>query len=182
MKDASRLRYLDGGGVGCFDGEDNPTRRRRIFHHLTFYGFLSCFAATCVATLYHYLLAREAPYPWWDLPVVLGTLGGIGLLIGPTGLLILHARRDQVLIDQGSAGMDTAFMMMLFLTSLTGLALLVGRDTATMGPLLALHLGVVFALFVTLPYGKFVHGLYRFVALVRYARERQEMAKGTASE
>jgi citrate/tricarballylate utilization protein len=182
IKDASRLRYLDGGGVGCFDGEDNPTRRRRIFHHLTFYGFLSCFAATCVATLYHYLLAREAPYPWWDLPVVLGTLGGIGLLIGPTGLLILHARRDQVLIDQGSAGMDTAFMMMLFLTSLTGLALLVGRDTATMGPLFALHLGVVFALFVTLPYGKFVHGLYRFVALVRYARERQEMAKGTRSE
>jgi citrate/tricarballylate utilization protein len=68
------------------------------------------------------------------------------------------------------------------LTSLTGIALLVCRDTATMGPLLALHLGVVFALFITLPYGKFVHGLYRFAALVRYARERQEMAKGVATE
>ncbi len=54
---------------------------------MTFYGFALCFASTCVATLYHYLLAREAPYPWWDLPVVLGTLGGIGLLIGPVGLL-----------------------------------------------------------------------------------------------
>jgi citrate/tricarballylate utilization protein len=181
-RDASRLRYLGGGGVGCFDGEDRPTTRRRLFHHLTFYGFLLCFAATCVATLYHYLLAREAPYAWWDLPVVLGTLGGIGLLIGPAGLLILHARRDQVLIDQASAGMDIAFLVMLFLTSLTGLALLVGRDTATMGPLLALHLGIVFALFITLPYGKFVHGLYRFVALVRYARERQDVAKGTTTE
>jgi len=40
----------------------------------------------------------------------------------------------------------------------------------------------VFALFITLPYGKFVHGLYRFAALVRYARERQEMAKGVATE
>jgi len=78
--------------------------------------------------------------------------------------------------------MDTAFLVMLFLTSLTGIALLVCRDTATICPLLALHLGVVFALFITLPYGKFVHGLYRFAALVRYARERQEMAKGVATE
>ncbi len=79
MKDAGELRYLDGGGVGCVNEDERPTDRRKIYHHLTFYGFLLCFAATCVATLYHYLLAREAPYPWWDLPVVLGTLGGIGL-------------------------------------------------------------------------------------------------------
>ncbi|NNM75279.1 hypothetical protein HJG44_23245, partial [Enterovirga sp. DB1703] len=29
-----------------------------------------------------------------------------------------------------------------------------------------------FALFLTLPYSKFVHGIYRYLALVRYARER----------
>ena len=28
----------------------------------------------------------EAPFPWWDLPVVLGTAGGIGLIVGPAGL------------------------------------------------------------------------------------------------
>jgi citrate/tricarballylate utilization protein len=62
------------------------------------------------------------------------------------------------------------------------MTLLLLRDTAAMGPLLALHLGVVFALFITMPYGKFVHGLYRFVALVRYARERAQMAQGASTE
>jgi citrate/tricarballylate utilization protein len=173
MKDAGQLRYLDGGGVGCVNEDERPTDRRKIFHHFTFYGFLLCFAATCVATLYHYLIAREAPYPWWDLPVVLGTLGGIGLLIGPAGLLKEKWKRDPALVDEKRSGMDVAFIAMLFLTSLTGMALLLLRDTAAMGPLLALHLGVVFSLFVTMPYGKFVHGIYRYVALVRYARERR---------
>lgn len=175
MKDAGQLRYLDGGGVGCFNEDERPTDHRRIYHHLTFYGFLLCFASTSVATLYHYLLAREAPYAWWDLPVLLGTLGGIGLVIGPIGLLVEKFKRDPALVDANSSGMDSAFTLMLFLTGTTGLALLLWRETPAMGPLLALHLGVVFALFITLPYGKFVHGLYRYAALVRYARERRMM-------
>jgi citrate/tricarballylate utilization protein len=181
VRDAGELRYLDGGGVGCFNKDENPTDRRKIFHHLTFYGFALCFASTCVATLYHYLLGREAPYPWWDLPVVLGTLGGIGLLIGPIGLLAAKSQRDPVLADHARMGMDVAFIVMLFLTGITGLFLLLLRETDVMGPLLALHLGFVFALFITMPYGKFVHGIYRFVALVRYARERQMMV-GEAGE
>jgi citrate/tricarballylate utilization protein len=182
IKDAGSLRYLDGGGVGCVNADERPGDWRRIYHHLTFYGFGLCFAATSVATLYHYLFAREAPYAWWDLPVVLGTLGGIGLLIGPAGLLAEKFKRDPALVDQNSTGMDVAFIAMLFLTALTGMALLLLRDTAAMGPLLALHLGVVFALFITMPYGKFLHGLYRFVALVRYARERAQMAAGAPTE
>jgi citrate/tricarballylate utilization protein len=176
MRDATSLRYLDGGGVGCFNEDDQPTDRRQLYHHLTFYGFLLCFASTSVATLYHYLLGREAPYAWWDLPVLLGTLGGIGLFVGPIGLLAAKKQRDRVLVDEARYGMDVAFTAMLLLTGVTGLALLLWRDSTAMGPLLALHLGFVFALFITLPYGKFVHGLYRFAALVRYARERKMMA------
>jgi len=176
LRDAGELRYLHGGGVGCYNEDERPTDRRKLWHHLTFYGFLLCFAATGVATLYHYLLAREAPYPWWDLPVVLGTLGGIGLVTGPVGLLVAKTTRDPALRDDARMGMDVAFIVMLWLTGATGLLLLVLRATAAMGPLLALHLGVVFALFLTMPYGKFVHGIYRYVALVRYARERQMTA------
>jgi citrate/tricarballylate utilization protein len=75
--------------------------------------------------------------------------------------------------DGSRRGMDVAFILMLLLTSVTGLALLAFRSTPAMGMLLALHLGVVFSLFITMPYGKFVHGIYRFAALIRYARERR---------
>ena len=154
IKDAGQLRYLDGGGVGCVNEDERPSDLRKIHHHLTFYGFGLCFASTSVATVYHYFWAREAPYPWWDLPVVLGTLGGIGLLIGPAGLLAEKWKRDPELVDQARMGMDVAFIVMLFLTSLTGMALLFLRDTAAMGALLALHLGVVFSLFITMQIGR----------------------------
>jgi citrate/tricarballylate utilization protein len=176
IKDASTLRYLDGGGVGCMNEDDKPTDRRRLYHHLTFYGFVLCFAATSVATAYHYLLRMEAPYPWYDLPVIFGTVGGVGMIIGPVGLLREKFRRDPVLQDDKNYGMDVAFLAMLFLTSLTGLALFVLRASPAMGLLLALHIGIVFALFITMPYGKFVHGFYRFLALVKYAKERRELA------
>jgi citrate/tricarballylate utilization protein len=95
------------------------------------------------------------------------------LLIGPAGLFVLSLKRDPVLVDGAHKGMDTAFIAMLFLTSLTGFVLMILRDTAAMGVLLAVHLGVVLGLFLSLPYGKFVHGLYRLLALVKYAGERR---------
>jgi citrate/tricarballylate utilization protein len=176
IKDAASMRYLDGGGVGCYNNDEHPADRRKFYHHLTFYGFILCFAATCVATLYHYLLQRDAPYPWYDIPVVLGTIGGLGLAVGPIGLLRAKWGRDSAVQDEVRFGMDVAFLVMLALTSLTGLALLVLRETAAMPLTLALHLGVVFALFLTMPYGKFVHGIYRFAALVRYAAEKKSIS------
>lgn len=46
-------------------------------------------------------------------------------------------------------------------------------DGAWMGVLLALHLGVVMALFLTIPYGKFAHGFYRCAALLKWAIEKR---------
>ncbi len=176
--DVLRLKYLDGGhGKGCNEADDAFTLARRRYHHFTFYGFLLCFAATCVGTLYHYAFGWQAPYPFWSLPVLLGTAGGIGLLIGPAGLLWLNLRRHPLHGDPGQRPMDRGFIALLFWTSLTGLALLAWRDTPAMGLLLAVHLGAVMALFLTLPYGKFAHGVYRSAALLKYAIEKRQPNK-----
>ena len=175
---ALSLKYLDGGhGDGCNDEDDRYTLRRRRFHHLTFYGFMLCFASTSVATLYHYVLGWVAPYPVTSLPVVLGTVGGIGLLVGPAGLLWLNLRRDPAHGDTAQRPMDRGFIALLFLTSITGLALLAWRDTGAMAVLLAVHLGVVMALFLTLPYGKFAHAVYRCAALLKFAIEKRQPSR-----
>lgn len=170
-----KLKYLDGGhGEGCNNEDDAWTLWRRRFHHATFYGFMLCFASTSVATLYHYVFKWQAPYALNSLPVLLGTVGGIGLLIGPAGLLWLNLRRDPRTADVTQKPMDLGFIALLFLTSLTGLALMLWRDTSLLSLLLAVHLGVVMALFVTLPYGKFAHGIFRSAALLKWAIEKRQ--------
>ena len=174
VSDVLSLKYLGGGhGQGCNNADDAFTLWRRRFHHFTFYGFGLCFAATGLATLYHYLLDRHAPYALDSLPVLLGTAGGIGLLIGPVGLLWLNLQRDPAHGDVAQRPMDRGFIALLLLVSLSGLALLLWRDSGAMALLLALHLGVVMALFLTMPYGKFAHGIFRSAALLKSALEKR---------
>jgi citrate/tricarballylate utilization protein len=39
---------------------------------------------------------------------------------------------------------------------------------------LVIHLGFVMGLFLTMPYGKFAHGLYRAAALLKNAIEKRQ--------
>ncbi|HUQ50872.1 MAG TPA: tricarballylate utilization 4Fe-4S protein TcuB, partial [Gammaproteobacteria bacterium] len=173
LRDALTLNHLHVAGRDCVSGPELRTPWRRWLHHATFYGFALCFASTCVATLYHFSGA-PAPYAYTSLPVVLGTAGGIGLAIGTAGLLLHGRRRDAALSDATSRNLDRAFIVLLLATALTGLLLLVLRHERAMGLLLVVHLGVVLALFVTLPYGKLVHGVYRTIALRYYRRSHHE--------
>lgn len=181
--DALRLKYLDGGhGEGCNNADDGWTLWRRRFHHATFYGFLLCFAATSVATLYHYLAGWAAPYDLPSLPKLLGVTGGISLLLGTTGLYWLNLHRHPQHGDAAQKPMDRGFIVLLFVTSASGLALWLARGTAAMPAMLALHLGVVMALFLTLPYGKFAHGIFRSAALLKWAIEKRLPSKLKLSE
>ncbi|VTU46019.1 tricarballylate utilization 4Fe-4S protein TcuB [Variovorax sp. PBL-E5] len=170
-----RLRYLDGGhGDGCHNEDDAYTLARRRFHHLTFYGFLLCFAATSVATLYHYAFGWAAPYALPSVPKLLGVVGGISLMLGTAGLWRLNRKRHPLHGDPAQKPMDLGFIALLFLTSASGLALWLGRGTPALTLLLCLHLGAVMALFVTMPYGKFGHGIFRSAALLRHAVEKRQ--------
>jgi citrate/tricarballylate utilization protein len=85
----------------------------------------------------------------------------------------LHLRRNPMQTDETQKSMDRGFIALLFLVSLTGLILLAWRESAAMPLLLAVHLGFVMGLFVTLPYGKFGHGVFRCAALLKHAIEKR---------
>jgi citrate/tricarballylate utilization protein len=177
-RDVLTLKYLDGGhGDGCNEADDAFTLTRRRLHHLVFYGFMLCFAATCVATLYHYGLNQSAPYGWITWPKVLGTSGGLALAIGSAGLWRLNRMRHPLHGDPAQAGMDRGFIALLFLTATSGLVLALARSTAAMPLLLSVHLAAVMALFLTLPYGKFAHGVYRAAALLKWSIEKRQSAQ-----
>ena len=169
------LRYLGGGHEkGCNNESDRFSLARRHCHHATFYGFVLCFLATSVATIYHYAFKLEAPYAYTSLPTVLGMLGGIGLTVGTAGLFWLHLKRNPDQGDVRQKPMDLGFIALLAIVAVTGLALAVLRATSVMPILLAIHLGAVLAFFLTIPYGKFAHGPMRAAALFKWSIERRQ--------
>ncbi len=183
LHDIFTLKNLGGGGGGCNDRSEAFSQARRRFHHLLFYGFLLCFASTTTATFYDHWLGAPAPYPFWSLPVQLGFWGGLGMVAGCAGLLWLKIAGDPAPAARRLLGADYALLVLLLLAAATGLLLLALRGTGAMGVLLAVHLGIVLAFFLLLPYSKMVHAPYRALALLRHAleTERERRARAAAA-
>ncbi len=170
------MRYLDGGhGEGCNERDDRFTLLRRTGHHLLFYGFGLCFLSTLAATFYHYGLGREAPYAYGSAAPLLGFAGGALMLPGALLLLWLNFRRHPEHGERRQRPMDAGFSALLLLTAASGIALAVWRADPAMPLMLVIHLGAVLALFLTLPYGKFLHAPLRAVALLKWAVEKRRL-------
>lgn len=170
LRDGVSLRYLGGGGGGChYPDAMRPSPARRVHHHVLLAGFALSFAATVAAAVEQDLLGLLPPYPLLSPPVLLGVAGGLGLVVGASGLLVM--KRHEMAAAPGLAGpraraLDAAFLILVEVVAVTGILLLAMRATAAMGPMLVAHLGAVGGLFVTAPYGKFVHAVHRFAALL----------------
>ena len=175
-RDALGLEYLKGGGAGCSYPDARFSHARRWLHHLVFYGFGVALAATTTAAIYRHLFGWVSPYPFGSLPVLLGSSGGIAMSVGSVGLLWLKWRSDPEPSDPRMLRIDVGFLLLLLATNLTGLLLLVARETAAMGILLAVHLGAIAGLFLTLPYGKLAHVAYRYAALIRNSIEQSRQS------
>jgi citrate/tricarballylate utilization protein len=177
---AATLRNLRGGGADCSYPGDEPSGARRRLHHLIAWGFAACAASTVAAAISQDFAGDPPPYPVASAPVLFGVIGGAGLVTGCAGLLVLR----RTAASSGTASSDTparedpalarrgyALLAALLVLAVSGLLTLVVRNTAAFGPVLYAHLVAVAACFAIAPYTKFMHVIYRFLALVRHNSE-----------
>lgn len=173
--DAVRLRWLGGGGGGCYYPATRGTYIRPRYHAFVFWGFIFAFISTTLAAIYQELFGLLPPYPVFSAPVLFGSVGGLMMIVGSTGLLLLKFASDKTPAVAAMTVMDIAFLVVIDLISITGMLTLIFRGTRAMGVLLALHLGILAGFYVTAPYSKFVHFVYRYLALIKHQVEQESL-------
>ncbi len=171
--DAITLKYLRGGGDDCYYPDDErPSPARRRLHMLVTGGFCLCLVSTIAAAFAQDALGDAPPYPWLSVPVLAGTIGGISLIIGCAGLIGLKRHSSPVTSLAEMTVKDYGLLAALGFLALTGLATLLSRDTSASHLVLLIHLSAVVESFAMAPYSKFIHVVFRSLALVRDHLER----------
>ena len=178
LRQAASLRNLRGGGAGCSYPTDEPSAARRRLHGLVAWGLLACAGSTVAAAISQDIAGDPPPYPVASAPVLLGVIGGAGMVLGCGGLLLLRRSAARAGPGSGPSREDAALarrgyglLAGLLLLAVTGLLTLALRDTVAFGPVLAVHLAAVVGCFAIAPYTKFMHVIYRFLALVHDSAE-----------
>jgi citrate/tricarballylate utilization protein len=169
---AATLHYLRGGGGECYYPEDDrPSGLRRRLHSVVAYGFGLCLVSTIAAGILQDIIGQEPPYPWLSVPVISGTIGGLGLIVGSSGLLALKTKSSAVTSVAEMTVKDYGLLAALSLLALSGLATLLTRSTAAFGVILLIHLSAVVLAIASAPYSKFSHIIFRFLAIVHHYAE-----------
>jgi citrate/tricarballylate utilization protein len=157
--------YFRGGGTGCSYPKERGSHTFLILHMMIFYGFILAIISTINAAVYQDVLKILPPYEFLTLPVIFGVLGGTLIVVGSTVLLYYKKVSSKELTLEKMRNIDTAFLVILELVSVTGFLTMVLRSSAVLGAVFLIHLAFVLTLFLAAPYGKFVHFVYRFAAL-----------------
>lgn len=172
LEQAAVMRHQTGGAEGCTYEENEPSSKRRRWHHLVMYGFILTFISTTSAAFMENILGQLPPYDYLSVPVMTGTVGGVMATIGCVALIRLKKRSDHFQTTETMLKADYGLLWALLFLMVSGLLVLVTRTTILFGPLLVLHLAAVLVAFAITPYTKFVHWPYRVLAVYKDNFER----------
>ncbi len=171
LREAFAHTWFKGGGAGCNYPREEAGARRLYLHSMVFFGFGLDLLSTVSAAVYQDILGVLPPYGYFTAPVLLGTVGGVMIVAGTVGLTYLKAKSEKLLTYRATLDTDYLFMLLLGSVAFTGMGTLVLRDTPYMGIAFAIHMGFVLSVFLLAPYGKFLHFVYRYAALLKRGLE-----------
>jgi citrate/tricarballylate utilization protein len=174
LRQAATLRHQTGGGEHCAYEENEPSTTRRGAHQAVMYGFLLTFVSTVSAAFMENILGLHPPYPYFSVPVVTGSVGGVLASVGCVVLIWLKRRADATQTTPTMLAADYGLLWALLGIMVSGLAVTVTRTTVAFGPLLVVHLAAVVVAFAVAPYTKFFHWTYRLLAIYKDALERRQ--------
>ena len=146
--------------------------------HLTLlWGFVGAAVTSGLLVIGIYLMGMKMPLPLDHPFKILGNVSAVLLVVG--GVLLATNRLAASRPLGTSSAFDTFFLTVVLLVILTGVLAEAGRfllpPAAAVGIYVA-HLGFILSLFITFPYSKFAHLLYRTLAMVH---ERMSTSPGT---
>lgn len=136
-------------------------------HLVVFYGFLGLAITTASVGVGIYAFGYLTPWPLWHPVKILGNVSGATVLIA-CGVFLYRRLKDKEKAGKSTYS-DWLFLWVLALTTLTGFLSEILR-LAGIPPLAywvyLIHLVFIFSLLVYIPYSKFAHLAYRFVAML----------------
>ena len=147
--------------------ECDAAASRRWGHFALLWGFVGAAVTSGFILLAIYVLQSEMPLPLLHPFKVLGNLSAVLLVVG--GAIVLYNRLVGGNRTGSSTAFDNFFLSVVLLVILTGVLAEAGRflfPPELTAWIYIVHLTVVLCLFVTFPYSKFAHMVYRMLAMV----------------
>jgi quinone-modifying oxidoreductase subunit QmoC len=148
-------------------GECEAKPSRRTGHLLLFWGFAGAAITSGLLIVAIYIQKLDMPLPLWHPYKLLGNISAVMLVVGAIQLLINRYGSGKSLVS--SSAFDNFFLLLVAAVIGTGVVTEVVRLAempAAAFVTYSLHLGVVTTLFLSFPYSKFAHMVFRCVALV----------------
>ncbi len=142
-------------------------RPRRSGHLLLLWGFVGAAVTSGLLVVGLYIQKLPMPLALSHPYKLLGNLSAVLLVVGGAWLIVNRLRDNDT--TGASSAFDTYFLTLVALVIATGVAAEVGRlawPTTLAFRIYVAHLGLVLNLFLTFPYSKFAHLLYRSLAMV----------------
>jgi ferredoxin len=154
-------------------------RRPWVMHAATMLGFLGLLAATMLDYGLEIVGLRETgeQVPIWYPVRLLGTVAGLLMMYGATGLMIRRWRKEGRTVRRSFTS-DWMFLWLLWLAGLTGfvieLALYLPNAPWWGYALFLVHVAIAMELVLLVPFTKFAHAIYRPVSLFLQALGRSK--------